>query len=141
LIGDISTIDRSPVPVITTGELRRYIPVWENHKYQPPCQGNCPTGIPVQRRWELIRKGKIDQAVNLALEYAPLPATVCGYLCAQPCMEHCTRGRENLATLDIALLGKASLEAKAPEPAPSRGKKVAIIGGGRRVFLLPGNSG
>lgn len=95
----------------------------------------------MQRRWELIRKGKIDQAVNLALEYAPLPATVCGYLCAQPCMEHCTRGRENLATLDIALLGKASLEAKAPEPAPSRGKKVAIIGGGRRVFLLPGNSG
>ena len=130
LIGDISTIDRSPIPVITTGELRRYIPVWENHKYLPPCQVNCPTGIPVQKRWELIRNGQIDQAVDMALDYTPFPATVCGYLCPNLCMEHCTRGKENLKTLDITMLGRASLRAKLPEPAPSTGNKVAIIGGG-----------
>ena len=130
LIGDISTIDRSPIPVITTGELRRYIPIWENHKYLPPCQVSCPTGIPVQKRWELIRNGQIDQAVDLALDYTPFPATVCGYLCPNLCMEHCTRGKENLETLDITMLGRASLRAKSPEPAPSTGNKIAIIGGG-----------
>ena len=54
LIGDISSIDRSPIGLITTGELRRYIPLWQNEKYLPPCQAACPTGIPVQKRWELI---------------------------------------------------------------------------------------
>ncbi len=90
LIGDISSIDKSPIGLITTGELRRYIPLWQNEKYLPPCQAACPTGIPVQKRWELIRKGKMNEAVDLALEYTPFPATVCGYLCPNLCMQNCS---------------------------------------------------
>ena len=130
LIGDLSSLDRSPIDVITTGILRRFVPVWENNKYLPPCQANCPTGIPVQKRWELIRKGLIEQAVDMSLSYTPFPATVCGYLCPNLCMENCTRQTEKLPPVDITLLGKASLKAHTPEPAASSGKKIAVIGGG-----------
>ena len=34
------------------------LPVWENQKYAAPCEASCPTGIPVQRRWQLIREGR-----------------------------------------------------------------------------------
>ncbi|MDT8274148.1 MAG: FAD-dependent oxidoreductase, partial [Desulfomonilia bacterium] len=130
LIGDISTIDRSPIPLVCTGELRRFIPVWENHKYRPPCQAACPTGIPVQKRWELIRSGQIEEAVNLSLHYTPFPATVCGYLCPHLCMEQCTRGAVSLDPVDVSVLGKASIDAREPVREALTGKKVAIIGGG-----------
>jgi len=130
LIGDLSGSDRSPIDVVTTGVFRRYVPSWENGKYLPPCQAACPTGIPVQKRWELIRKGRMDEAVNLALEYTPFPAAVCGYLCPNLCMQSCTRGLVNLQPVDVTLLGKASLSAKEPKPLPQTGKKAAVIGGG-----------
>lgn len=130
LIGDLTDIDRSPVPVITTGEMRRFVPEWENHLYLPPCQAGCPTGIPVQERWELIRKGETDRAAALALEYTPFPATVCGYLCPNLCMQNCTRTRERLPAIDVTVLGKASRNAAVPKPAPSIGNSVAVVGAG-----------
>jgi len=130
LIGDLVDIDRSTVEVITTGSLRRFVPSWENNKYLPPCQANCPTGMPVQKRWDLIRKDDIGQAIDLALEYTPFPATVCGYLCPNLCMDNCTRGQSFLPAVDITVLGKASVDAAPPQPKPSTGKKVAVIGGG-----------
>jgi NADPH-dependent glutamate synthase beta subunit-like oxidoreductase/glutamate synthase domain-containing protein 3/Pyruvate/2-oxoacid:ferredoxin oxidoreductase delta subunit len=130
LIGDLTAEDRSPIGVITTGELRRIVPIWENEKYLPPCQAHCPTGIPVQKRWALIRKGKTQEAVDLALEYSPFPATVCGYLCPNLCMQNCSRQIVNLPAVDIRVLGKASLEAKEPKREPATGRKIAVIGGG-----------
>ncbi len=130
LLGDLTDQDRSTVEVITTGNLRRFLPLWENAKYLPPCQANCPTGIPVQKRWELIRKGKMQEAVDLALEYTPFPATVCGYLCPNLCMQNCTRQKADLPAVDTALLGRASLQATVPAPAPATGMKIAVIGGG-----------
>jgi NADPH-dependent glutamate synthase beta subunit-like oxidoreductase/glutamate synthase domain-containing protein 3/ferredoxin len=130
IIGDLTDLDRGPIDLIATGDLRRYIPAWENEKYLPPCQAHCPTGIPVQRRWELLRKGLTEEAVDLALQYTPFPTTVCGYLCPNLCMQHCTRQTVKLPPLDVALLGKASLQAKVPKPATPTGKKIAVIGGG-----------
>lgn len=130
LIGDLTDIPRTVINVITTGDYRRYVPVWENDKYLSPCQTACPTGIPIQKRWKLIREGLIDEAVNLALLFTPFPATVCGHLCPNLCMENCTRKKANLPPVDVSLLGKASLKAKSPEPAPKTGKKIAVIGGG-----------
>jgi len=130
LIGDLTQVDMSPVEVIARGDLRRYIPLWENETYLPPCQAHCPTGIPVQKRWEFIRKGAMDEAVDLALKYTPFPATVCGYLCPNLCMDHCTRRTANWPSVDITQLGKSSLEAKTPTRAPETGKRIAVIGGG-----------
>lgn len=130
LIGDLTNLDRSPIPVIATGNLRRYVPVWENKKYAAPCEASCPTGIPVHERWRLIREGRVDEAVDMALAYTPFPATVCGYLCPNLCMQSCTRQGLRLAPVDVTQLGKASLKAKLP-PLPSlSGKKVAVIGAG-----------
>ena len=81
LIGDLADLDRGPIPLITTGDLRRFVPVWEDRKYAAPCEASCPTGIPVHERWRLIREGRVDEAVDMALAYTPFPATVCGYLC------------------------------------------------------------
>jgi NADPH-dependent glutamate synthase beta subunit-like oxidoreductase/glutamate synthase domain-containing protein 3/NAD-dependent dihydropyrimidine dehydrogenase PreA subunit len=130
LIGDLTEIPRSSIDVIATGDLRRFIPVWENGQYLPPCQANCPTGIPVQKRWELIRKGLMDEAVDMALAYTPFAASVCGYLCPNLCMQNCTRLSDHLPAVDVSLLGKASLNAKTPAPASKTGKKIAIVGGG-----------
>ncbi|MGQ9796129.1 FAD-dependent oxidoreductase [Desulfosoma sp.] len=130
LIGDLTNLDRSPIPVIATGNLRRYVPVWENKKYAAPCEASCPTGIPVHERWRLIREGRVDEAVDMALAYTPFPATVCGYLCPNLCMQSCTRQGLRMAPVDVTQLGKASLKAKLP-PLPSlSGKKVAVIGAG-----------
>ena len=131
LIGDLDSSDRSPVGLIVTGELRRFVPVWENRKYLSPCQASCPTGIPVQQRWQLVRDGLMDEAMDLALAYTPFPATVCGYLCPNLCMQGCTRNIGHMLPLDTAMLGKANVKAgKMPALPPLSGKRVAVVGGG-----------
>ncbi|MBF0519062.1 MAG: FAD-dependent oxidoreductase [Nitrospirae bacterium] len=119
----------TPIPYITTGIDRRYKPLWSNKKYAPPCQGNCPSGIPTQKRAALIREDRLEEALELILQYSPFPATVCGEICPNLCMEACTRGQLD-KPLNIKGLGKASLNVKAPKKEPPTGKKVAVIGGG-----------
>jgi glutamate synthase domain-containing protein 3 len=109
LVGDLCDLDRSPIPLITRGELRRYVPVWENYKYKAPCEATCPTGIPVQQRWQLVRAGRVDEAVDMALAYTPFPATVCGYLCPNLCMQSCTKQSALMAPVDVTRIGKASI--------------------------------
>jgi NADPH-dependent glutamate synthase beta subunit-like oxidoreductase/glutamate synthase domain-containing protein 3/NAD-dependent dihydropyrimidine dehydrogenase PreA subunit len=130
LVGDLTDLDRSVIPLITRGTLRRYVPVWENYKYMAPCEATCPTGIPVQQRWKLVRDGRVDEAVDLALAYTPFPATICGYLCPNPCMGACTKGASLMAPVDVTQLGKASIQAGLPELPPISGTTVAVIGGG-----------
>lgn len=130
LIGDIQQIENEPVPLVTTGDLRRFVPVWENLKYKAPCQAACPTGIPIQERWHMIRSGLTDEALKTGLSYSPFPATVCGYLCPNPCMASCTRRMAHMPAIDVKQLGCACKELPAPSPLESTGKKVAVIGGG-----------
>jgi len=130
LIGDLTNLDRSPIPLITTGFLRRFVPVWENRKYAAPCEASCPTGIPVQQRWQLVREGRVDEAIDLALAYTPFPASVCGYLCPNLCMQSCSRQISAMAPVDVTKLGQASINAKLPELPALSGKKIAVIGGG-----------
>lgn len=130
LIGDISSDDRSPVPLITSGDLRRFVPVWENRVYAAPCEASCPTGIPVQERWKLVREGRMDEAVDLALAYTPFPATVCGYLCPHLCMQSCTRAGQQMPAVDVSQLGQSSLQAKAPLLPPVSGARIAVLGAG-----------
>lgn len=130
MIGDLTDLDRSPIPLVVNGEMRRFVPVWENKKFQAPCQSACPSGIPVQERWRLVRDGLVDEAVDLALSYSPFPATVCGYLCPNLCMQGCTRSTLDMAPVDITVLGRQGLSAKAPDLPELTGKRVAVIGGG-----------
>ncbi|MCX8110854.1 MAG: FAD-dependent oxidoreductase [Syntrophorhabdaceae bacterium] len=117
------------IPYIATGELRRVRPVWLNERYLPPCAYACPTHIPTHKRTRLIREGKLSEALELMLEYSPLPATVCGEICPNLCMDGCTRARHD-RPLHIDRLGQLSLEMPAPKRAATTGKNIAVIGGG-----------
>jgi NADPH-dependent glutamate synthase beta subunit-like oxidoreductase/glutamate synthase domain-containing protein 3/ferredoxin len=121
--------DLTVLPYITTGEERRNRPVWNNEKYLPPCAYNCPTHIPSHKRATLIRQGKMKEALDLVLRYSPLPATVCGQICPNLCMQSCTRGRID-QPLNIKELGNLALKQPAPKPAKKTGHKIAVIGGG-----------
>lgn len=130
LIGDLQAIERGAVPLITKGGMRRFVPVWEQGKYSSPCQAACPIGIPVQERWHMIRTGLTDEAVNMGLEFTPLPATVCGYLCPNPCMASCTRNLQYMTPIDMSLIGRKGEKAPLPEIKEKTGKRIAVIGAG-----------
>lgn len=62
-----------------------------NGVYAAPCEFNCPASIPSQRRYNLLREGKIDEAYQPVLEYTLFPGSVCGAVCPNLCMDECTR--------------------------------------------------
>jgi len=130
IFGEYIEHPRTILPYVTTGEDRRYKPVWFNEKYLPPCAYACPSDIPSHKRLELIRLGRLEEALALVLEYSPFPASVCGQVCPNLCMDACTRGLFIDKPLNIKKLGSLSLEVPAPKKARSTGKKVAVIGGG-----------
>ncbi len=117
------------LPYITTGADRRNRPVWNNEKYLPPCAYSCPSRIPSHKRATLIRQGKMKEAIDLVLRYSPLPATVCGQICPNLCMQSCSRGRVD-RPLNIKEMGSLALKQPAPKPAKKTGHKIAVIGGG-----------
>ena len=122
-------LDRSAIGAIVTGEMRRRTPWWSNNEQAAPCTYYCPIHIPTVERLRLIREGKIEEAYELILSYTPLPASVCGAVCPNLCMENCTRTGID-GSIEMQVLGRAVANFDAPEEAESLGKKVAIIGGG-----------
>ena len=117
------------LPYITTGKDRRNKPVWANEKYLPPCVYNCPTHIPSHKRAALLRQGKHHEALELVLQFSPLPATVCGQICPNLCMQSCTRGQLD-KPLSIDKLSSLALDLPAPKKAEPTGHTIAVIGGG-----------
>ncbi len=115
--------------LVNTGEHRLKIPHWQDRRYAAPCESACPSSIPTQKRINLIREGKLEEALQLVLRYSPFPGSVCGEVCPNLCMDVCTR-----AFLDHPVfmqdLGKLSLDTPSPEMEAPSGKKVAVIGGG-----------
>ena len=122
-------LDRSPIGLIETGELRRRQPYWANHEKAAPCTFYCPVHIPTIDRLRLIRDGKMEEAYELVLKHTPLPGSVCGHICPNLCMEGCSRQTVD-KSIDVAMMGRAIKDAPAPKSAPKTDKKVAIIGGG-----------
>ena len=112
-----------------TDELRRQRPYWANCESAAPCTYFCPVHIPTVDRLRLIREGRADEAYELLLRYTPLPATVCGAICPNLCVENCSRQGVD-SPIDAQVLGRAVGHFKAPVTAEPIGKKVAIIGAG-----------
>jgi len=121
--------DLTILPYITTGAERRNKPVWANEKYNPPCAYACPTHIPSHKRATLIRQGRLQESLELVLRYSPLPATVCGQICPNLCMNSCTRGQLD-KPLNIDKMGSMALDLPAPPKEKPTGHCIAVIGGG-----------
>ena len=129
LFSDVAKDDLLVHSTVTTGLYRLRVPRWDNAKYAAPCEFSCPTGIPTQRRYALLRDGREDEAFRLELEYTPFPGSVCGSVCPNPCMEACTRGSID-HPIQIGALGYRSAFLPVAPPTTKTGKRIGIIGGG-----------
>lgn len=135
IFADVAKDDFEVHDTVCRGLYRLRTPKWENLKFAAPCEFNCPTGIPTQKRYALLRDGKFDEAFNLELLFTPFPGSVCGSVCPNPCMEGCTRGGIDEA-LQIGALGNMSAKTNPAAihtdllPKQKTGKKIAVIGGG-----------
>jgi len=129
IFGDVVTDDGELVPLVTTGQHRVQIPKWNNAAYAAPCEYACPSDIPTQRRLNLLRQGRVREALQLVLEYSPFPGSVCGEVCPNPCMTACTRGSIDYPVL-IGPLGRLSIDIDPPPPNKPTGHKFAVIGAG-----------
>ncbi len=100
-----------------------------------PCRAACPLGINVQGFVSLLSKGKVDEALRLINEAAPL-AGVLGRICTHPCEDNCKRGEVDSPVFIHALHRYAADNApgginyKRKAAAGYRREKIAIIGSG-----------
>lgn len=129
IFSDVCTDDYAVIGLVTNGLYRQRVPVWENALYAAPCEFNCRASIPSQQRFNLLREGHIEQAYKLVLEYTPFPASVCGAVCPNLCMDDCTRQNVDVSA-QIGQLGRYSADVTLTKPASASGKKVGIIGSG-----------
>jgi NADPH-dependent glutamate synthase beta subunit-like oxidoreductase/Pyruvate/2-oxoacid:ferredoxin oxidoreductase delta subunit len=130
IFGDVVEDDYDNVAdLVNTGDMRLKVPHWKNKAYAAPCQSACPTGIPTQDRIRLLRENKTREALELVLNYSPFPASVCGQVCPNLCMDACSR-RYLDHPVAMKELGRLSQRIEAPEMQPATGKKVAVLGGG-----------
>jgi len=100
-----------------------------------PCRAACPLGINVQGFVSLLSKGKVDEALNLITEAAPL-AGVLGRVCTHPCEDSCKRNEVDSPVFIQALHRYAADNAPGginytrKVPSGVRRELVAIIGSG-----------
>ncbi|WP_417291989.1 FAD-dependent oxidoreductase [Desulfovibrio porci] len=115
--------------LVARGDYRLRVPLWENDRFAAPCEFHCPASIPSQRRFNLLREGKVDEAYRLVLDCTPFPGSVCGSVCPNPCMENCTRNELD-SPVQIGKLGSCSADIRLEKPAQRSGKHLGVIGGG-----------
>jgi len=130
IFGDVVVDDYAHVGgLVNVGDDRLKIPRWQDKRFGAPCQVACPSNIPTQDRINLLRQGKVKEALELVLQYSPFPASVCGEVCPNLCMDACSR-RYIDKPVGMKELGRLSLEAASPQLPAESGKQVAVIGGG-----------
>jgi len=100
-----------------------------------PCRAACPLGINVQGFVCLLSKGKVDEALGLINEAAPL-AGVLGRVCTHPCEDNCKRGEVDSPVFIRALHryvadhATGGIDYRLKAPAGSRRERIAIVGSG-----------
>lgn len=129
IFGDLIQEDYYVSEFVERNELRLRYPEWRNSAYSAPCEYNCPTYIPTQKRIALLREGKLAEALNLVYDYSPFPASVCGQVCPNLCVNECNRKHVDIP-VKTAELGLLSKDIKIKPPKVELNKKIAIIGAG-----------
>ena len=97
-----------------------------------PCVAMCPAGVDIPGYIALVKAGRFADAVRLIRKDNPFP-TACAYICEHPCESRCRRNMVddaiNIRGLKRAAVDRAG-DVPQPAPAPSTGKRVAVVGGG-----------
>jgi NADPH-dependent glutamate synthase beta subunit-like oxidoreductase/Pyruvate/2-oxoacid:ferredoxin oxidoreductase delta subunit len=129
IFGDAYPDDHAVVGLVNRADDRLREPQWLNASFAAPCEAGCPTGIPSQQRFNLLREGKYEEAYKLILEYTPFPGSVCASVCPSPCMDACSRCMIDTAAY-IGPLGRMSAHIDVPVNVNDTGKKIAVVGAG-----------
>lgn len=130
IFSDVVSDDFKVNSLVMRGDFRLRVPSWDNIATAAPCEYACPAHIPTQKRFNLLREGRTQEALSLVLDYSPFPGSVCGHVCPNPCMEACTRGKRVDFPVQIGALGRESAALCVDKPAKASGKKAAVIGSG-----------
>jgi 2-oxoacid:acceptor oxidoreductase delta subunit (pyruvate/2-ketoisovalerate family) len=114
-----------------TGSWKYIRPIYRDRV--APCNEGCPTGIDIEAYMDLLRRGRVEEAIDLLLRENPLPATT-GRVCYHPCENACNRrsldGAVSIRCVERAL-GDRALKAAPPARAKRTHKEsVAVIGSG-----------
>jgi 2-oxoacid:acceptor oxidoreductase delta subunit (pyruvate/2-ketoisovalerate family) len=97
-----------------------------------PCNARCPTGVDVEGYMNLLRQGRMDEAMDLLLRENPMPA-VTGRVCHHPCEAACNRRHfdEPVAVhLVERELGDRVLDSVPTTFPRMRPERIAVIGSG-----------
>lgn len=103
---------------------------------QPPCTAACPAGIDIAGYIDLILQKDYVGSTALIKQMLPLPG-VLGRVCPRPCEDPCRRVQIDGHPVAICALKRFAADQAAaaglptqPEPKPSSGKRVAVVGAG-----------
>ena len=129
IFSDLIQDDFKSYDLVQTGISRLRKPHWKNYAYSAPCEYNCPIKIPTQKRFSLLRSGRVKEALELVLDYSPFPASVCGQVCPNLCLNSCSRGSFD-EPLDVKMLGSLSKDIKIKPAQITHKERIAIIGSG-----------
>jgi len=114
---------------------RRILREYTVEECTTPCQRACPAGINIREYIRQISLGNPLNAVQVIKERNPFP-TVIGRICPRPCENECRRKfSDEPVAINFLKRYAADYELERgervlPYKAPSRGKRVAVIGGG-----------
>ena len=101
---------------------------------KPRCREGCPIHTNIPEAIRLLKDGKLNEAGKMLFENNPL-TTVCSVVCnhEKQCEGHCIRGIKDVpvhfSIIENYISTTYANQMKAG-PAPSNGRKVAIIGAG-----------
>ena len=114
-----------------TGSWKYIRPVYQDKV--APCNQACPVGIDIEASMNLVREGRVEDAVDLLLRENPFPATS-GRICHRECERVCNRASFDEAVSIHAVeraLGEIALQRPLPAPAPrTRTETIGIVGAG-----------
>ena len=116
---------------------RKHLRARKRYEVLAPCKAACPIGVSAQSYVRLVAEGRLEEAVRIVRASNPFQS-ICGRVCYAPCEDACTRrplggpiairaikrfvdewGRRHMPLLEQPIA-----------PAPSTGKRVAIVGSG-----------
>ena len=115
------------------------------HCKNMPCVDGCPVNVHIPEFIDKIKEGDFEGAYQIIRETSSLPA-VCGRVCPQEtqCESKCTRGIKGepvgIGRLErfVADWHRDHTEQR-PEPVPSNGHKVAVVGSGPSGLTCAGD--
>lgn len=99
-----------------------------------PCETMCPAHINIPAYIALTGEGDYAGAIKMVRKDNPFP-TACGLICEHPCERRCRRTLID-APINIRGIKKFAVDSlhadlvETPEPLPSSGRRIAVIGGG-----------